>query len=173
MSFRCADERTQLLLHTAKIQLFALILVSCNTSCVHKRQAITSTVQYWIPGTKGFNPPSRINSINWVSPCRVLISVLKQKLPRQSSREQTGNKTIALTAVKKLQSPANQRSSPNSLVLGDQTLPGSTEFLKQRRYGDKTPARRYTIYRVNTVLFNITSHSSPRFWRNLWKRDVC
>jgi len=51
---------------------------------------------------------------------RSKITVVKQKLPRQSSNEQKGNKMIALTAVKKLQSPANLRSSPNSLVLADQ-----------------------------------------------------
>ena len=32
------------------------------------------------------------------------------------------SREIALTAVKKPQSPANPRSSPNKLVLGDQTL---------------------------------------------------
>ena len=52
---------------------------------------------------------------------------------------------INLTAVKKLQSPANLRSSPNSLVLGDQTLPtqydmetkplhGDTQFIELIRY---------------------------------------
>jgi len=59
-----------------------------------------------IKANKCLNSPCRINSMNWVSPCRVLISVLKQKLPRQSTSGQKGKKMIALTSVKKLQSLA-------------------------------------------------------------------
>ena len=57
---------------------------------------------------------------------------MKQKGKPSTRSEQKGNRKIAVTAVKKPQSPANLRSS---LVLGDQTLGG-----------------RYSICRVNTVV---------------------
>ena len=49
-----------------------------------------------------------------------LLSTVVTVVPYGSERK--GNRKIALTAVKKAQSPANLRSSPNSPVLGDQTL---------------------------------------------------
>ena len=48
-------------------------------------------------------------------------------LPPPSS-QQKGNRMIDLAVVKKSQSPANLRSSPNSPVLGDQTLPTQYEM---------------------------------------------